>query len=110
MHNEIGLYAKEKQYGELVEKKLKESQLKYKRECQIGGSGNTVDFIIEDKIILELKAKRILSKEDYEQTQRYLQESQLKLGMLVNFRDKYIKPSRIVRIDTDNKQKYHSHN
>ncbi len=107
-HNEVGQYAREKQYGDLVEKKLKENQLKFKRECQIGGSGNVVDFVIEDKIVIELKAKRILNKEDYEQVQRYLQESQLKLGLLVNFRDKFIKPSRIVRIDTDNNKKYYS--
>lgn len=43
---------------------------------------------------------------DYEQTQRYLQITGLKLGFLVNFRDKYLKPSRVVRIDTDSGNKY----
>ena len=38
-----------------------------------------------------------------------LQETQLKLGILVNFRNKYIKPVRIVRIDTFNKAKFSKH-
>ncbi len=101
-HNELGQYAREKQYGDAIEKKLKEPNLTYKREIVISDSGNILDFIVANKIALELKAKRIISKEDYNQIQRYLQETRLKLGLLVNFRDKYIKPLRIVRIDTEN--------
>lgn len=105
-HNELGRYAREKQYGDLIEQKLKEALVSYKRECAIGDSKNIVDFIIDGKIILELKASRILTKEDYYQIQRYLQESKLKLGLLINFRDKYLKPARVVRIETDNKSHY----
>jgi len=108
-HNELGQYAREKQYGDVIERVLQEKNILYKRECRIGDSGNIVDFIIENKIILELKAKRIITKEDYQQVQRYLQETQLRLGLLVNFRNKYIKPSRIVKIDTVNKNKFISH-
>ncbi len=109
VHNEIGLYGREKQYGDLLEIKLQENGLKYERECTIGNTGNITDFIIDNKIVLELKTKRILTKEDYEQVQRYLQQTQLKLGILVNFRNKYIKPSRIVKIDTLNKNKFVTH-
>ena len=98
-HNELGQFAREKQYGDVVERLLKEKELKYKRELIIGDSGNTADFIIENKLLLELKAKRLITKQDYFQTQRYLQETGLKLAILVNFRDKYIKPKRIVKID-----------
>ncbi len=106
VHNEVGLYGRKKQYGDLIEIKLKESNLSYVRECRISDTGNIVDFIIDNKIVLELKTKRILTKDDYEQTQRYLQQTQLKLGILVNFRNKYIKPSRIVKIDTINKNRF----
>lgn len=99
VHNEKGQYAREKQYGDEVERLLKEKRLSYKREVAISGSGNILDFLIENKIILELKAKRIITKEDYYQIQRYLQETGLKLGILVNFRDKLIKPKRIVKIE-----------
>jgi len=99
VHNELGNFAKEKQYNNLIEKQLIESRIPYKRELNIGDSGNIIDFLIEEKIILEIKAKRIITKNDYFQIQRYLQESQIKLGILINFRDKYIKPHRVVRID-----------
>lgn len=98
-HNELGPYAREKQYGDLIEKKLKTTNILYKRELTIGDSNNIIDFLIDNKIILEIKAKRILIKEDYYQTQRYLQETKIKLALLVNFRNKYLKPTRIVRID-----------
>ncbi len=99
VHNALGPYAREKQYGDSLETELKQSNLAYRRECRIGESGNIVDLVVEDSIVVELKAKRILQREDYEQVQRYLQESTLRLGLLVNFRNKYIKPIRIVRID-----------
>ena len=70
-HNELGFYAKEKQYGDVVERLFKEKEIKYNREKSIGNSGNILDFTVEDKIALEFKAKRILTKEDYYQIQRY---------------------------------------
>jgi hypothetical protein len=54
-----------------------------------------------------MKTKRFLTKEDYFQTQRYLQESQLLLGILVNFRNKYIKPSRVLKVTKPEKISSH---
>ncbi len=105
-HNELGKYAREKQYAEEIERRLKEIKIPYKREFVIGDSGNVVDFLVGDKIVLELKAKRIITREDYYQLQRYLQITNIKLGLLVNFRSQYIKPLRIVRIDTNSKNKF----
>ncbi len=102
VHNELGVYAKEKQYGDLLEEKLKQSKLAYTREQTIGDSGNIADFIVENKILLELKAKRIITREDYYQTQRYLQETQIKLALVINFRDRTMRPKRVIRIDKRN--------
>lgn len=98
--NELGNFAREKQYGDLIEQKLKERDISYKRELPISNSGNILDFLIEDKIILELKSVRIFTKENYRQVQNYLQSTGIKLGLLVNFRSKYLKPERIIRIDS----------
>ena len=100
VHNELGPYAREKQYGDLIERKLIESKISYKREVVIGDTGNILDFIIDKKIILELKTTRILTREHYRQIQNYLQQTGLNLGLLINFRDRYIKPSRIIRINS----------
>ena len=100
IHNEIGSFGREKQYGDLLEKHLKEIKLPYKREESVSSTVNILDFIIDGKIALELKTVRVLTPEHYRQIQNYLQQTKLKLGLLVNFRTKYIKPIRIVRIDT----------
>ena len=105
-HDEVGLYGKEKHYCDVVARELKLKKIFFEREVIVGDTGNRVDFIADGKILLECKSKRMLTKEDYVQTQRYLQITGLKLGLLVNFRAKYVKPERIVRIDTDRAQKY----
>jgi len=82
---------------------LKKSGLKYEREKNLPKlfegekvNRNRIDFLIEDKIILELKCKRTVEKSDYYQLKRYLIVLNKKLGLLVNFRDKHIKPKRIL--------------
>lgn len=106
VHNELGRYCREKQYADAVEKRLLDQHTKYKREFRLSDFGNIFDFIVEDKIILELKAKTVVSKEDYYQLQRYLQSTKYKLGLLVNFRNRYIKPIRVIKIDTDARKRF----
>ena len=106
VHNQLGRYARERQYGDLLEEKLKGIKIPYKREFRVGKSGNTADFLIDNKIILELKVKSLVLKEDYYQAQRYLQALNVKLALLINFRNRYLKPIRVIRIDTSAKNKF----
>ena len=106
IHNQLGRFSREKQYGDLLEQKLKDLKLPYKRECRIDDKGNIADFVIDEKLLLELKAKRIVSRDDYYQIQRYLQSSHLRLGLIVNFHRRYLEPKRIVRIETEKKQNF----
>lgn len=99
VHNDLGRYSREKQYGDAIEKLLKETKIGYKRELSISDTNNIADFVIEDKILLELKTERLVTKDDYFQVQRYLQASGLKLGILVNFRSRYLNPKRVIRVD-----------
>ena len=103
IHNELGKYCNEKQYCDLIEEYFKESKLKYEREkiLPISFKGETkgrnkVDFLVENKIILEIKAKRIVSREDYYQARRYLTSLNKKICFIVNFHGEYIKPKRIL--------------
>src|SRR3990167_9267827 len=73
VHNEIGRYGREKQYGDLLEKKFASRSLPYEREYVIGNTGNRLDFFVAKLIIVECKTKPIIMKEDYYQLQRYLQ-------------------------------------
>jgi len=103
IHNQLGRYCNHQQYCDSIENELKKINLSYKREEYINLSfegeksfRNKFDFLIENKIILEIKAKRIISKEDYYQTKRYLKALNKELGIIVNFRDKFLKPKRIL--------------
>ncbi|OGZ33757.1 MAG: hypothetical protein A2Y98_03240 [Candidatus Portnoybacteria bacterium RBG_19FT_COMBO_36_7] len=106
VHNILGRYSREKQYADLLQEKIKTLNIPYKREFAAGNTGNKVDFLIDNKIIIELKAKPIVLKEDYYQTQRYLQVLNKKLALIINFRNRYLKPIRIIKIDTDAKIRF----
>ena len=106
VHNNLGRFCREVQYGNLLEKELKIVNLSYEREKVLPieiidekDSSNKVDFCIENKILLDLKAKKFITKEDYFQMIRYLKFSGLKLGLIVNFRSSYLKPKRIINLN-----------
>lgn len=109
VHNKLGRYCNEKQYGDLLETKLKSEGIKYEREMFLPASfegekanRNKIDFLIDNLIVLELKAKRIIEKTDFYQTKRYLIALNKKLGLIVNFREKYLKPKRIINSEYKN--------
>lgn len=100
VHNKLNRFCREKQYADELEVELDKCGVKYKREFRINTdkkfTGNVADFIIEDCIVLELKAKNIITKDDYYQLKRYLITLNKKLGLLINFRDTYLKPKRVL--------------
>ena len=102
-HNELGRFRNEQQYADAVEYKLKARSIPCIREWRVPGSfqgersgRNIVDFIIDGKIVLELKAKQILTKDDYFQIKRYLISCDKQLGILVNFHQKVLTPKRVL--------------
>ncbi len=54
------------------------------------------DFVIENKIILELKSKKGIIEDHYAQVINYLAVSRLQLGLLVNFHEKSLEYKRII--------------
>ncbi len=102
-HNELGRFCNEKQCCDRIEEWLKKLEIPYKRELRLAESfegeapgRNRVDFLIDDKIILEIKAKRFVSREDYFQARRYQTAAQRKLALLANFNQKFLHIKRIV--------------
>lgn len=53
--------------------------------------GYRANFLIEDKVIVELKATDGLAPVHYKQLLTYLRTSGLRLGILVNFNEEWIK-------------------
>ncbi len=102
-HKDLGHFRNEKQYADYFEELLKKEGIKYIREYKFEdhqyGEGKircVCDFIIEDKIILEFKAKNFITKEDYYQVKRYLITLNLQLAIMVNFRRYRLAPKRIL--------------
>jgi len=103
VQNELGCFCREVQYCDAIEKILKDKSIEYKREYCIKAvnnlikdNSNRIDFLIENKIIVEIKAKRVIGREEYNQIQRYLKSANLKLGLVVNFHQKYLIPKRVL--------------
>ncbi len=103
VHNKLGKMRNEKQYCDAIEFELKANNIPYVREYQleVSFSGeqkgrNRVDFIIDNKIILEIKTVLFISREEYYQCQRYLVSTGLDLALLINFRSKYLTIKRIL--------------
>ena len=99
-HNQLGRYCREKQYQDTIEEILKTKNICFEREKRTSvlekDFSNIADFIVENKIIIECKAKPFITKQDYYQLLRYLKASNMRLGMLVNFRNRYLRPKSIV--------------
>ncbi len=54
------------------------------------------DFIVFDKIILEIKSKRGIAEDHYAQVMNYLAISKLEVGLLINFHEKSLEYKRII--------------
>lgn len=62
------------------------------------------DIIVENNIIIEIKSKPFLTKQDIEQFWKYLKGSQYKLGFLINFSPTGLVIKRVVYDKIRNKR------
>lgn len=103
IHRRLGNLYQEKYYQRAIEVELKKNKLFYEKEVLIKLSyadSNIgryfLDFIIDDKIALEIKAVPFLKEEYYKQLLAYLDAANLKLGIIANFRTKRLTYKRLV--------------
>jgi len=103
IHSELGKGCKEKYYQRALEVILKNNKINFQKEIKVdlNFENNKIghyylDFLIENKIVVELKTKPFLSKSDYNQVLNYLITSNLKLGILINFGKDSLEYKRII--------------
>lgn len=104
IHNELGKGFSEGVYSDALEIELKTNGVPFKKEVKfdIIYKGKKLkhhyfaDFIVDDKIILELKAIEKISSSHVKQTLNYLAASKLKLGIIVNFGEDQLTYKRVL--------------
>ena len=104
VHNELGKGFSETVYKDALEIEFQLQGISYSREIQfeILYKGHLLprkynaDFVVYDKIILEVKAIGTLDSGNLQQTLNYLAASKIKLGLLVNFGEDTLKYQRIL--------------
>ena len=105
VHKNLGPGLLEKVYQEALEREFKWQGIPYVREKEfsIVYKGEELeqkyiaDFVCYDKIVVELKAVEDLLPIHTAQIINYLSITGYKLGLLVNFNVRQVKPERIVR-------------
>ena len=103
--NELGSGHKEKVYHKAMEIQFNEALLTFKSELyhplifkKKNLEKNYFDFLVEQKIVVELKRSDYFSKSHFDQLNHYLNLSQLKLGLLISFTSGGVRFKRVVNI------------
>ena len=104
IHRVLGKGFLEIVYKDAFEYELQQRGVKYEREKQYYINYKDVvlphlfyaDFVIEGKIILELKSKSGVIEEHYAQVLNYLAISKLQLGLIINFHEQSLHYKRVI--------------
>jgi GxxExxY protein len=104
VHRELGMGFREIIYKEAIEFELLNRKIPYEREKLFGVEYKgeilrhryPADFIVYDKIVLEVKATSFIVDAFVLQTINYLKASGLQLGIIVNFGRKSLDYKRLV--------------
>lgn len=108
VYNELGGGLPEKVYGNALELEFQKKSISYQREFSIDLTysnekiGNAyADYLIENKLILELKVGQQFNPAHFKQTTKYIQSLELDLGILVLFTSHEVKFRRVVNFQTN---------
>jgi len=107
VYNQLGPGYSEKYYQKGISNELKRCKISFKEQiyAPLVFKGDIIgkhylDFLIEDKIILEIKKGNRFSRKNIEQILNYLKATKLKLGIIANFGQKELKFKRIINLNS----------
>ncbi len=105
VYRNLGGSFQEKQYQRAVSLELKKVHLKFQEQVKVpliylGQSIGSyyLDFLIDDKIALEIKKDQNFGPRNIKQLHAYLKSMDLKLGILANFTRNGLRFKRIVNL------------
>lgn len=104
VYNNLGRGYQERYYQIAIRKELEQAQIPYleqvRTELEFNGESvgrYYIDFIIDGKIVLEIKAKSYFSFKDVRQVLAYLKKTKLELGILASFGGSSLNYRRILK-------------
>ena len=107
VHSTLGPGFLESVYEEALVVELEIQNIKFERQKSIEVYYKEVmikqfvcDLLVEDKVIVELKAIKQLTDIEYAQTLNYLKATGTKVGLLLNFGEKSLKYKRFIKEKT----------
>jgi GxxExxY protein len=102
VHKNLGSGFMEIIYQRALVKELNSANLQFTREAEMpiiykgeNLGSRRVDFFVEGKIMIEIKATSILEMEHYMQIKNYIESAGIEVGLLLNFGGKSLEYKRI---------------
>ncbi len=104
IHRNLGKGFLEIVYKDAFEYELRSKGIEYEREKEFTVAYKNIilphkfysDFVIDDRVILEVKSKSGIIDEHYAQVLNYLAVSKLQLGLILNFHNSSLQYKRVV--------------
>lgn len=104
VHNELGPGFLEVVYKDAIEYELKMNNISFVREKKyeirykeiVLAHTYNADFMVDNRVILEVKAQQGVADANVKQVINYLAASGCQIGLLVNFGERSLKQKRIV--------------
>ena len=104
IYNTIGPGFQEKYYQRAVSQMLTKEKIpsleQVKADFYLDGQKigkYYLDFVVDNRIVVELKSKNLFSRRDIKQVLGYLKKTGIEVGLLVGFSTEHLKIKRIIR-------------
>lgn len=105
VYNEIGSGYQERYYYRAIEIAFKEANIRFRSQVStsLKFQDNKIgryflDFLVEDKVVLEINKGNYFPKQNIEQVYAYLKATNLQLAILANFTSTGVKFRRILNL------------
>jgi len=100
---QLGPRYPERIYQKAFEVKFQDNQIKFSREChckvELDGkkiASFRLDFLVEDKVVVELKVRDYPLSTDIAQVLTYMKTNDLKVGLILRFSQEKVVVKRLV--------------
>ncbi len=106
VHNILGGGLAEKDYQLALAKEFENRKMSFNEQhyipleyCGIHIRKRFCDFLVDNKIVVEIKCGSRIKYKDFKQTEEYLKVFECKLGLLIVFGREYVSRKRVLNIE-----------